>query len=452
MDHAIILTDVNGSIGLGRYAGPYRLATELENIGWSIDVIDFIMSFSIDELKEIISCKIQKNTKWIGFSSTFLLPPDFDPFANRIKIRESAEISSSIGFQIDEAQNLINFIKAKNIKVLVGGSKLKYDLKGVEWFKGTGEEYFNKNFNYSNAKINWHKKHLIFENEHLPLEIARGCIFKCSFCSYNLNGKKLWEFCKHPEIIKEELLHNFDNFGTTGYMFSDDTYNDSPEKIKKLLDVYKTLPFKLEFSAYARLDMIISKPHTLPILIESGLKSVFFGIETFNHESGKSIGKGMHPDKIKKGLEDIKKEYPELLISAGFIAGLPFETENSLNETITWLKHSKLDSYSFQVLSLGKNSDIGKNYQKYGYTIDKNGNWFNKNLTYKQAINIVSKTNKGSIYGFTFYNRLRNLDYSPEEIVYLKEKNKKEITFRKKKNIYYIKDNYNLFINTVLLQ
>jgi radical SAM superfamily enzyme YgiQ (UPF0313 family) len=28
----------------------------------------------------------------------------------------------------------------------------------------------------------------------LPIEIARGCIFKCKFCSYPLNGKQNLDF------------------------------------------------------------------------------------------------------------------------------------------------------------------------------------------------------------------------------------------------------------------
>ena len=35
----------------------------------------------------------------------------------------------------------------------------------------------------------------------------------------------------------------------------------------------------------------------------------FYGIESFNHMSTKAISKGMHPDKVKQGLIDIKNYY-----------------------------------------------------------------------------------------------------------------------------------------------
>lgn len=448
MNNAIIFTDVNGSIGLGRYAGPYRIATEMRKNGWQVSVIDFMMEFSNQEILDILKYKkLNGYTNWVGFSSTFLLPRDTDPFGIRTAIRENTETSSSIGLYLDEAQELINQIRNLGFKVFIGGTKLKFDLEGVRWIKGTAEDKLFDSFDFTNSVIEYTKNDLIFEGEHLPLEIARGCIFKCSFCSYDLNGKRLWDFCKSPTVIKNEMISNFDKFGTTGYMFSDDTYNDSSEKVEELLKMYKTLPFDLEFSAYARFDLMLSKPETIPMLIESGMKSVFFGIETFNHDSGKAIGKGMDPEKIKSGLIDLKKEYPELLISTGFIAGLPYDTEDSLKDTVKWLESSPVDSYSFQVLSLGKNSEFGKNKEKFGYKIDNNGQWYTDKLNYRSAFQIADSVKYKSLSSFTFYNRLRNLDYKHSQIQKLTIEDRDEIfskTITKRKH--YKNELFNSFI------
>lgn len=436
MKNCVIFTDVNGSIGIGRYAGPYRIATEMRKNGWNVSVVDFMMSFSNTEIIEILKDRKVNNTEnYVGFSSTFLLPRNFDPYLKRTSIRESSENSSSIGLPVIEAQELINQIINLGYKVFIGGTKLKYDLEGVKWIKGSAESFFNSSFDFTNSTIEYTKNDLIFDNEHLPLEIARGCIFKCSFCSYDLNGKKLWDFCKSPKVIQEEMLSNYNKFGTTGYMFSDDTYNDSPGKVKQLLKVYKKLPFDLEFSAYARFDLMLSKPETIPMLIESGMRSVFFGIETFNHESGKVIGKGMDPEKIKKGLIDLKKEYPELLVCTGFIAGLPYDTEESLKDTINWLENSPVDSFSFQVLSLGKGSLFGQNMEKYGYRLDDNNKWYTNTLDYNTALQIAQSSETKSLSSFTFYNRLRNLDYTLKEITKVNINKKDDIEKRKKKKI-----------------
>ena len=228
------------------------------------------------------------------------------------------------------------------------------------------------------------------------------------------------------------MMRNYIDYGTEGYMFSDDTYNDSPDKIKALHEAYKKLPFDLEFSTYARLDLIVSKPETLPILMESGMKSVFFGIESFNHQSAKAVGKGMHPDKIKKALIDIKREYPKLIISTGFISGLPHETKESLSDTLDWLEEGHVDSYSFQVLSISEKSKIGINPKQHGYKFDSNGKWYNDHMTHAEATDIASRSKNNALSSFTFYNRLRNLGYSAEEIRVLDITSKGDIINRLK--------------------
>jgi hypothetical protein len=75
------------------------------------------------------------------------------------------------------------------------------------------------------------------------------------------------------------------------------------------------------------------------MLLEMGLSIPFFGIETFNHESGKSVGKGLHPEKIKELLYDLKSKHwgDKVKIIVGLISGLPKETECSHKETADWI-------------------------------------------------------------------------------------------------------------------
>lgn len=429
--HSMIFTDTNGAIGLGRSAGAYRLATEFRKRGKYVKVIDFMQSFKIDEIREIILRNKTKETEWIGFSSTFIAPKDFNPAESRIKIKKELENATSVGLERGVAEKLFDFIRSLGLKVLIGGSRIKYDFNDVSFINGPAESKFFPDFDFTTSTIDWQEDDYLFENEHLPIEIARGCIFKCSFCSYPLNGKKLWEFCKSPEVLRDEMLRNYDMFGTTGYMFSDDTYNDSPDKVYKLNNMFSKLPFKLEFTTYARADLIISKPETWSAMYESGLRSVFFGIESLNHQSAKSVGKGMHPDKIKEGLIWMKEKHPDVHITCGFISGLPYETEESLLETMHWLETEKcVNSYSFQVLSISQKSKIGLDPDKYGYDFDANGNWTNPYLNQKRAEEIAQMSFKSPLTGFTFYNRLRNLDYSAKEVDTIGEKNMNEITHR----------------------
>ena len=51
MAEVLIFTDINGLVGFGRYAGAYRIATELRNNGFTVQVIEFFASLNEKEFK-----------------------------------------------------------------------------------------------------------------------------------------------------------------------------------------------------------------------------------------------------------------------------------------------------------------------------------------------------------------------------------------------------------------
>lgn len=438
---AIIFTDTAGQHGFGRAAGAYRIATEFRLRGDQIKVVDCFNSFSQEEVKEVIRKYVTSKTEFIGFSTTFLndvtINNKWDQKNNRVKSRQELtdykEDVSALGLSKYEQDELFDFIRGMGLKVVLGGyrrEKADRELQreNVTVYTGPVESHLfrDQKFNFTKSQILYEEEDLIFEEEDLPIEVARGCIFKCKFCAYPLNGKGLWEFVKDPETLREEMMRNYIKFGTTGYIISDDTYNDSPDKITKLLEMYKTLPFDLRFSAYARLDLIIAKPWTADVLVESGMKSVLFGIETLHPRAGKLIGKGMDPDKVKKGLLDFRKKYPDVLVYASMIAGLPHETLEDCEESFRFLtEEAKVHTIDYNALFLG-GSEFGRNPEKYGYTKSNNNkrSWTRDDgLTYLETMEwAISKVTAydSSPAGFVGYNRLHNIGYSHDEMMNLR--------------------------------
>jgi radical SAM superfamily enzyme YgiQ (UPF0313 family) len=433
----ILFTDVN-ILGYGKYAGPYRLASELRSNGYTVQVVDFFTKYTKYQFKQILDKFVTDKTLWVGFTTTF------NDRGNRLaKQNIKGTVERILGR--NDILELIEYIKDKNqkTKIVVGGAKadslalykavdhvvvgqgetssvaLSNALKNNLPFpkRVTENEYPFNEFNIS--KINYQPNDIIFDGEHLPIEIARGCIFKCSFCNYPLNGKKAWEYIKQPTTLSEELTRNYELFKTQGYLISDDTLNDSVEKVELLHKAITALPFDLTMSSYARIDLMISHPHTLDLLYEMGFRSFFFGIETFNKEAGKAIGKGMDPNKIKQGLEDIKSRYPDLLISAGLIFGLPNETKDSIKDTIEYLKSSPIDNVTVSPLVINSQSPIGQNPAKYGFTVNSYNDWSNPNLTSKEAEEFTSEANvfirPTNKLSYWFMNRVINCGYTLDD-------------------------------------
>jgi hypothetical protein len=252
---------------------------------------------------------------------------------------------------------------------------IKYDVKGEQ-------------YDFTNSMLNWAPNDLIQPNEPLPIEVSRGCIFRCKFCSYPLNGKKKLDFIKNPQLIKQEMIRNYELFGTTQYAFMDDTYNDSVQKIEMLGNAFQTLPFKLKFIAYLRHDLIWAHKEMADILLESGLVGTQFGIETLNHDAGKAVGKGLHPEQVLELLHWLKNEkwHDNVLTHSNFILGLPKDTPETIAQWSEQLfdPNFPLHSWSAKTFMLkyrkdenlekqAKNkslliSDIALNYKDYGYS------------------------------------------------------------------------------------
>jgi hypothetical protein len=436
MTKAIIFTDMAGYYGFGRAAGAYRIASEFRTRGDDIKVVDCFCSLTLAQIKSIIKDRITSKTEWIGFSTTFMINQETSSILdtkrnqakNRVTAIEKKQFDTPTGLSKTEEWDLVEWIKSLNLQVIFGGWNATYTAihPYVKIISGPCEDKFFKDFSFTTSQITYTQDDYIQPGEDLPIEVARGCIFKCKFCHYPLNGKRLWEFVKSPEVLRDEMMRNYEQYGTTGYMISDDTYNDSPEKVKSLLEMYRTLPFDLRFSTYARLDLLISHPETQDMLYESGMRSVFFGIESLNHEAGKFVGKGMHPDKVKRGLLDFKEKYPDMLIYASMIGGLPTETIDELEQSFQFLtQEANISNVAFVPLSLTSGSDMSLNAERYGYTRSSNDprGWTRTDGLTSQEVRewCIEKTRQRQNHpgGYVFYNRVRNIGYTDDELAQL---------------------------------
>jgi len=431
MSEIVLFTGVNNMIGFCRYAGTYRLATELRDAGFTVQTVDFFGEMSPKNVHRVIDAHVGEETLWVGISTTlmqkYLSDEEEDEFwtaGTNIDLNLVQKNTDLYGefmpYDEIDMQEIFKHIKANNSKtqIVVGGYKaLAYGKpwNGVDyWIAGQGEGpsvalskhlkfntplqvidcYLGKILTdkmypfskFNNARIKWHESDHILPNEDLPIEFARGCIFKCSFCAFPLNGKKFGDYTRGMDSLRDELIYNYENFGTTGYMVSDDTINDSLKKVQYLHDVFTSLPFKARLTGYLRLDIIEANPQMISMLKEIGMSSVNFGIETFNQKTGKIIGKGADPEKLKKCLYRLNKEWgDDVFVGTNFIIGLPEESKESIRRTFEWLHQDDVPVHQMNMTKLyiaqyptriDKPDLITEDQmQRYGFVKSRIGQW-----------------------------------------------------------------------------
>lgn len=361
---------------LQRSVGPYRIASALEDAGYTTFVFDYIINFTLEEIKQVLDQHLGDDTVWVGFSSTFFWFPDYGKTHGNgdiLKLKEMWWIHE------DKVSELLAYLKSKNVKLVYGGTKAEFFLgqeSAIDYYvMGLAdtavialtdsikhndpallpykEEHINNDGSVSwyidcrhypepqmnQIRTHWWKPHFnILPREAISIELARGCIFKCKFCTYPLLGKKKGTYLRDAMEIRDDLLRNYEAYGTTDYFITDDTVNDDTDKLIALRDAFATLPFKPRLTGFFRLDLINRWPEQAQILLDMGVVGVFFGIETLHPESAKSIGKGLHPDKVKKCLNWLAHDVwkGKVNIGGGIILGLPHDTMEYFEELREW--------------------------------------------------------------------------------------------------------------------
>lgn len=398
-----------------RSVGPHRIATELRKNNISCKVIDYYShckALDKDFFKKCIIKYVNETTLWIGFSSTFCNEIGYSKDKNLFYPLNDYRYDSSGFISIDD----YTWFKKNypNVKIIIGGAKSNKDYEIADFYvEGYADSSiieltkyfqrklsivkFNKNrikydkkastFDFYNSSTRYVENDYIEPHEVLVLEISRGCIFKCAFCNYPLNGKKKFDYHRNPDVLLEDLLFNYKKYGTTRYLISDDTFNDSTEKLNLLYEnVFKKLPFKIQIGAYIRLDLVAAHLEQIDLLKKLGLVCAFFGVESLNRNATKVVGKGMDPSLVIPTLTQFRKKIPEMSIGVGVIIGLPNDTESDIRSWLDTLvvDDSPIDALSMNPLGISNTtnedwrSDFEKNYEKYGYyDVDKN-NWKNK--------------------------------------------------------------------------
>lgn len=435
---SIILTDTKTPYRL-RPLGAYVIANSLRERGYTCLVIDFFTHMKKEKLLAFLEKFIGDNTIFVGYSSSLLasnnnnfqyLGVDVEYFLEINKKIKELNPKTKIIFGGSYTPKFSKYCQkiGNNLGVdyLIHGYSETMIVDFVENFrKGKSQKFSKKNnglyeidfdyrgdsFNFCDKKHFWHNDDLIFEREALPLELSRGCIFKCKFCSYPLLGKNKNDltYLKTEENILEEILSNYDRFKTINYQIIDDTFNERTDKLEILLRVRDRSKLDLTFVGYNRLDLIHRFPEQISLFKDLNFLGHFFGIETYNYASSKIIGKGLKEKDATETLHKIKKVFNDnVSLGAGFIVGLPKENIHTFSDWFSRVIHKDypLDSFILTPLYLSETthtkSEFFSNPEKYGYVFEKKDKtdmfetltWKNEYWSQEDCINIVNQCKK----------------------------------------------------------
>ena len=420
-------------------AAVLRLAYALRQKEYNVKQVHHCTEFSYNELKKIIMDFSAGDKICVCVSTSFLSDAD----RKNVNLSESVKDSLGIGWGTKSFLFLFNIgkiCKELNFPYLLGGweiNKKKITEKDDVWgFDKLASfvTYFvqGKDINIIEDVCNereikyqliHEKKKLaktnevldfsdcastpspdddISQGESISTEVAAGCIFSCSFCNYAALGKKKNEYTRTYDSFEREIVENYKNFKTELYTLTDNIVNDTPEKIRYLIDVRERNGIDFKWVGYARLDTIQTKEQAR-LLKESGMIGAAFGIESLYKPTGRYIGKVTDKDRIVKSLELLRNEIGDEAIFTGlFIAGLPEESVDHMLQTYAWLNSIEgrylLDHYSYSAFVIYENNDNKNDINKSrnnpfrDYVVDyKTKYWTSPWSSYEEVLGLARK-------------------------------------------------------------
>jgi hypothetical protein len=421
----------------------YQLASWLRQHGFTVKVIDHCSLIDTATLRSMISKFINDTTVAIGVSSTFWADNE------RFKDANARRGASEPEWVLD-IRNAMDTV-FPDLDWLLGGFSAAWTyqlsrkwIRFIDYSEDSLLKYMDsklnrtvdrKKFDIESSRMQYHLTDFIQPHEALTMELGRGCQFKCKFCQYPHIGKKKGTYLRSIECIKNDLLYNYEHFGTTRYSFVDDTVNEDYDKIVALANIAQKLPFQLEWAGYNRMDLIWSRPETKQILKDSGLRSSFFGIESFNPQVAKLVNKGWFGKHAPNFVLELREAWgKDISFHMSFIVGFEDEAEQSVIQTADWLLENQFYSWFFHPLRIKRIpegvptvfvSEFERNYADYGYRFPNplsNDYWEHNHWNANRAIDVADFCNKKLFKsmmpgGFSIFEKT-NLGYNTNDVLW----------------------------------
>lgn len=162
---------------------------------------------------------------------------------------------------------------------------------------------------------------------------SRSCPYQCSFCFHTV-GKKYRQ--RSLDNFFEELENNIKKYKINFVCIADELFSYNNDRVIEFCKRIKQ--YNIGWWAQFRVDSI--DPFILPLLKESGCKTMSFGLESADNRVLKSMKKNITIEQIDKTL---KQTYDSgISFEGAFIFGDEAESYETATNTLNyWLNHSE---------------------------------------------------------------------------------------------------------------
>lgn len=194
----------------------------------------------------------------------------------------------------------------------------------------------------------------------LQTRTARSCAFKCAFCNYPTRAGNL--SLAGLDTLEREFSSMLGLGDVRNVVFIDDTFNVPLPRFKDICRLMIRNEYRFNWFSYFRCSN--SDEETIELMAKSGCKGVFLGIESGSPTILKNMNKAATVEKYEKGIEMLRQH--GILTFGSFITGFPGETDETVRETMDFIRGTKPDFYRTQLWYCEHGTPIVNQRDQYG--------------------------------------------------------------------------------------
>jgi anaerobic magnesium-protoporphyrin IX monomethyl ester cyclase len=235
------------------------------------------------------------------------------------------------------------------------------------------------------------------------LVTSRGCPFSCSWC----NSSSIWGKgyrAMTAEKIVSEIEFLITQFGKKIFVFGDNSFNANLSRLEEFCDLLIKKNIKILWSVSFRADIVTQD--IAYKMKKAGCFNVSIGIESANNYILSKIGKGTTIEKITEGIKMLKNAGIEIM--SQYVIGSPFDTLDTIKESICYAKTSACDFTNFYTVLPFKGTQQWDYIRQHGtFKSTKIHDYHSKNprvvfetpeFTYKERVEAIRLVKKEGFY------------------------------------------------------
>ena len=165
------------------------------------------------------------------------------------------------------------------------------------------------------------------------VDVGRGCPFCCTFCSTKLFWQNKFRL-RSLEDLLDEIEYVYNTYHINRFGFDHDLFTSNKSRVVEFCEKLKSRSLPIKWECSSRFDTIDET--TISIMKHSGLRKIFFGLESGSERIQNVIKKKID---IHRAMELVKYCLSnDIKVMVSFMYGFPDETLEELEKTLSIIR------------------------------------------------------------------------------------------------------------------